>query len=65
MAYLKPDKTSKWNGLTVNSILLIKQNNPNKIEMPWAANQELQFHNTDWINVSSSTPAEQYTRAME
>lgn len=67
MAYLKPDKTSKWNGLTVNEYLLTKHN-PNKIDMPWAAMPEkplgITVHNTDWINVSSSTtPAEQYTRA--
>ena len=67
MAYLKPDKTFKWNGLTVNEYLLTKHN-PNKIDMPWAALPEkplgITVHNTDWINVSSSTtPAEQYTRA--
>ena len=67
MAYLKPDKTSKWNGLTVNEYLLT-EHNPNKIDMPWAAMPEkpigITVHNTDWINVSSSTtPAEQYTRA--
>lgn len=67
MAILKPDKTLNWNGVTIKEYLLTKHN-PNKIDMPWAAMPEkplgVTVHNTSWINVSSSTtPAEQYTRA--
>lgn len=67
MAILTPDKTYKANGLTVKEYLLTKHN-PNKINMPSYAlpNKPLGItvHNTDWISVSSSTtPAEQYTRA--
>ncbi|MCM1226032.1 MAG: N-acetylmuramoyl-L-alanine amidase [Clostridium sp.] len=67
MAILKPDKTSALGGVTVNEYLLTKHN-PNKIDMPSGSMDGkilgVTIHNTDWISVASSTtPAEQYTRA--
>lgn len=67
MAILKPDKTSTLGGVTVNEYLLTKHN-PNKISMPTVSMKGkvvgVTVHNTEWIKVSSSTtPAEQYTRA--
>lgn len=67
MAILKPDKTTTLNGVTVNEYLLTKHN-PNNVSMPTINLPSkicgITVHNTDWINVASSTtPAEQYTRA--
>lgn len=66
MSILKPDKTFTLGGVTVNEYLLTKHN-PNGIDMPSEAMNTIigvTIHNTDWITVSSSTtPAEQYTRA--
>ncbi len=67
MAVLKPDKTTKFGGVTVNEYLLTKHN-PNRIGMPSVPMKGkvigVTVHNTDWINVASgTTPAEQYTRA--
>lgn len=67
MAILTPDKVSKWNGVKVNEYLFTKHN-PYNIAMPTASLPSkplgITVHNTDWITVSSSTtPAEQYTRA--
>lgn len=66
MAYLKPDRTFDFGGVKVNEYLLTKHN-PNRISMPTETMTNVigvTIHNTDWISVSSSTtPAEQYTRA--
>ena len=66
MAYLKPDRTFDFGGVKVNEYLLTKHN-PNHISMPTETMTNVigvTIHNTDWISVSSSTtPAEQYTRA--
>lgn len=66
MAILKPDITYNWNGLKINEYLLTKHN-INKIDMPTIAMSNpigITVHNTEAISVSSSTtPAEQYTRA--
>lgn len=67
MAYLKPDKTFDFGGVTVNEYLLTAHN-PNKIAMPTYNLPDkilgVTVHNTDWINVNAATtPAEQYTRA--
>ena len=66
MAILKPDKTSKLGGVTVNEYLLTKHN-PNRIDMPSGNMSNIigvTIHNTDWIDVAlGTTPAEQYTRA--
>lgn len=67
MSYLKSDKTTTLNGLKVNEYLLTRHN-PNGIDMPSYSLPSkplgITVHNTDWIDVSSSTtPAEQYTRA--
>ena len=66
MAILTPNKETVLNDILVKEFLLTK-NNPNKIAMPTSKIDKLRgitIHNTDWINVSSSTtPAEQYTRA--
>ena len=67
MAFLKPDKVFDFGGVTVNEYLLT-QHNPNKIDMPKTSMEGkvigVTVHNTGWILVSSSTtPAEQYTRA--
>jgi N-acetylmuramoyl-L-alanine amidase CwlA len=66
MAILKADKTSTLGGVTINEYLLTNHN-PNKIDMPTTALNEvigITVHNTDWISVASgTTPAEQYTRA--
>lgn len=64
---LVPDSSYEANGLTVYEYLLTKHN-PNKIDMPTvkmpATPLGITVHNTDWIAVASSTtPAEQYTRA--
>lgn len=65
MAYLVPDRTNNYNGVTVNEYLLTRHN-PNDIDMPSSkiVPTSITIHNTDWINVASATtPAEQYTRA--
>lgn len=65
MAYLVPDRKYDANGLTVNEYLLTNHN-PNRIDMPYQkiTPTSITIHNTDWISVASSTtPAEQYTRA--
>jgi len=67
MAILKPDKTTKFGGVTVNEYLLTKHN-PNRIDMPSAFMEGeiigVTVHNTSWITTASgTTPAEQYTRA--
>ena len=67
MAILKPDKVTTLGGVTINEFLLTKHN-PNKIAMPTESMSGeaigVTIHNTDWIKVASSTtPAEQYTRA--
>lgn len=67
MAFLKPDSIFNFGGVTVKEYLLTKHN-PNHIDMPSGSMAGsvygITIHNTDWINVSSSTtPAEQYTRA--
>jgi N-acetylmuramoyl-L-alanine amidase CwlA len=68
MNFLKPDKTMVlYGGLTVNQYFLT-EHNPNKISLPAkrTAAQPLigvTLHNTEWISVSETTPAEQYTRA--
>lgn len=67
MAILKPDKITKFGGVTVNEYLLTKHN-PNGIAMPSVSMEGkvigVTIHNTDWITTASdTTPAEQYTRA--
>ena len=66
MAILTPNKEIVLNSVLVKEFFLTK-NNPNKIAMPTSKIDKLRgitIHNTGWINVSSSTtPAEQYTRA--
>ena len=64
---LTPDRAYRANGVNVKEYLLT-EHNPNNIMMPTAKLPEkilgITVHNTGWINVSSSTtPAEQYTRA--
>lgn len=64
---LTPDRVYRANGVNVKEYLLT-EHNPNNIAMPTAKLPEkilgITVHNTGWINVSSSTtPAEQYTRA--
>ena len=66
MTFLKADKLTNINGVTVNEYLLTKHN-PNKIEMPQYKITDLvgiTVHNTERITVpSGTTPSEQYTRA--
>ncbi len=67
MTILRPDATTTFVGVTVNEYLLTKHN-PNHIDMPSVSMAGkiigVTVHNTDWITVASSTtPAEQYTRA--
>lgn len=67
MTILKPDKTTNFDGVTVNEYLLTKHN-PNRIDMPSASMEGkiigVTIHNTSWITTASgTTPAEQYTRA--
>jgi len=65
--YLKPDRTTVCNGVTVKEYLLTNHN-PNRIAMPTISMKGkvigVTIHNTEWIGVNSATtPAEQYTRA--
>lgn len=67
MAILTPDRIYMANGLKVKEYFLTKHN-PYNISMPTSALPKMPVgitvHNTEWIRVSSSTtPAEQYTRA--
>ena len=65
MAFLTPDKASKWNGVTVKEYLLTKHN-PNGIAMPFGTMnyQGVTIHNTETIKVATgTTQPEQYTRA--
>lgn len=67
MAYLAPDKTSNFNGVTVKEYLLTKHN-PNRIDMPTINLPDkivgITVHNTQSISVAAATTmAEQYTRA--
>ena len=67
MAILRPDTSTTLNGVRINEYLLTKHN-PNRIDMPSVSMAGkiigVTVHNTDWITVASSTtPAEQYTRA--
>ena len=63
---LIPQKEYLLKDLKINQYLLTISN-PNNIELPSRKLRRLSgvtIHNTDWINVSSTTtPAEQYTRA--
>ena len=64
---LKPDKTTKLGGVTVNEYLLTNHN-PNHIDMPSVSMEGkiigVTIHNTSWITTAAgTTPAEQYTRA--
>lgn len=64
--YLKSDKSEVCNGVKINKYFL-HNHNINKIDLPVAKINKLMgvtIHNTEWIKVNSSTtPAEQYTRA--
>lgn len=65
MAFLKPDKTTTINGVTVKEYFLTKHN-PNKISLPSPMNGKyigVTIHNTDTIFVKSTTMSEQYTRS--
>jgi len=66
MAVLKPTKSQTLdNGLVIYEFLL-NVNNPNKIAIPAKRTKPLigvTLHNTGWIDVTATTPAEQYTRA--
>lgn len=66
MAYLKPDKTKVWNGVTVKEFFLHNHNDFGLV-LPTAKRKKtvkVTIHNTDWIKVNPlTTPAEQYTRA--
>ena len=62
---LKPDNIETINGLKVYDYNLL-EHNPNKIDMPSRARTRtvaITVHNTGWIKVANTTPAEQYVRA--
>lgn len=63
---LKPDKMTVLNGVKTYEYLLTKHN-PNDIDMPTTQITDLigiTIHNTPGIDVSGTTMAEQYTRAV-
>ena len=64
--YLVPDNIETWFNIPIKQYNIINHN-INKISMPIKRTKKLlgiTIHNTDWINVNSTTtPAEQYTRA--
>ena len=66
MAFLKPDKITVINGVTVKQFILTEHND-NKIQMPHGERKKtvaITIHNTDAITpASGTTMAEQYTRA--
>ena len=65
MTVLIPDNTLKMGDVTVNYYPLTVHN-PNRISLPTAKMSSVigvTIHNTDWISVNGTTPAEQYTRA--
>ncbi len=66
MAFLKPDKTKVWNGVTVKEFFLHNHNDFGTV-LPTVKRKKtvkVTIHNTDWIKVNPlTTPAEQYTRA--
>lgn len=65
MAFLKPDKTTTVNGVTVKEYFLTAHN-PNKISLPspmLGSYDGVTIHNTGIITVNGTTMAEQYTRS--
>ena len=65
MAFLRADKVTELNGVTVKEYLLT-EHNPRRITMPSRRALPLMgvtIHNTDAIKVNGTTMAEQYTRA--
>lgn len=65
MAFLRADKVTQLNGVTVKEYLLT-EHNPRRITMPSRRVLPLigvTIHNTDAIKVNGTTMAEQYTRA--